>query len=45
VNSRPTPARLRRKLWQPDGPLLVPKGFGVGWDLNLARVWRLLRRR
>jgi hypothetical protein len=43
---RPTARRLRRGWWAPDDPhLLVPRSFGVGWDVNVGRVWRLLRRR
>ena len=32
----PTLERLRSTLWNENNPqLLVPKAFGVGWDINL----------
>ncbi len=35
----PSPQRIKRSLWAPDNPrLFVPRAFGVGWSLNLARV-------
>jgi hypothetical protein len=45
----PTAERLWRSWWDPGNPhLLVPRGFGVGWRLNLAeveaRLDRLFRR-
>jgi Family of unknown function (DUF5808) len=40
----PTLARARSRLWWTDGPLLVPKVFGIGWDLNLGRLFALVRR-
>lgn len=40
----PTVERLRRTWWSPEeGRLLVGTAFGVGWDVNLARLARLLR--
>jgi len=39
---RPTIERLKRSWWAPDDPhLLTPRAFGVGWDLNLARLYQL----
>lgn len=39
----PTPARLRVALWNPDDPrVLTPQAFGVGWSLNMGRIWRLV---
>jgi hypothetical protein len=39
----PTLARLRQTYWNPDEPrLVVPRYFGVGWDLNLYQLWRRL---
>jgi hypothetical protein len=36
---RPTLARFKERWWNPEEPrLLVPKVFGVGWDINLARL-------
>ena len=37
----PTPARLRRRLWDPSEPrLFVPTVFGLGWTVNVARLLR-----
>jgi hypothetical protein len=33
---RPTLAKVAARLYQPGGPMLVPKAFGAGWTLNLA---------
>jgi hypothetical protein len=39
----PTLERLRQTYWNPDEPrVVVTRFFGVGWDLNLYQVWRLL---
>ncbi len=36
---RPTVARAKSRLWNPDEPrLLVPRVFGLGWDINFARL-------
>jgi len=41
---RPTWARLKARVWNPDDPrLFTPKWFGWGYSINLAAVWRLLR--
>jgi hypothetical protein len=43
---RPTPARLRERLWAPDDTrLFTPQPFGVGWTLNVGRVVALIRHR
>lgn len=34
----PTLDRLRETLWDPAGPALKPRVFGVGWSLNLGRL-------
>lgn len=35
----PTPARLRRGVWDPDDPrVFPPKTFGWGYGLNLAAL-------
>jgi hypothetical protein len=39
----PTVARLRERLWSPDGRLVVPQVFGVGWTVNLGRLVRLVK--
>lgn len=41
---RPTFERFRRTYWDPDGPLLPGKAWGVGWALNLGAVKRLFGR-
>lgn len=39
----PTLSRVRAALWRPDDPsIIVPQPFGVGWSLNVGRVWRLV---
>ena len=39
----PTLERLRQTYWNPDEPrVVVPRFYGVGWDLNLYQLWRLL---
>ena len=36
--------RLKERLWNPDDPrLFTPQAFGVGWTLNFARAYQLLR--
>lgn len=40
---RPSLARERAAWWNPDDArLFTPRGFGVGWALNLGRVRRLV---
>ena len=37
----PTLERLRQTYWNPDEPrVVVPRCFGVGWDLNFYQLWR-----
>lgn len=39
----PTLARVRAAWWNPDDDRLVtPRAFGVGWSVNLGRVWKLI---
>lgn len=36
---RPTVARYKQRLWNPDDPrLFTPRAFGWGWDVNFARL-------
>lgn len=36
----PTLERVRDRVWNPEGEyLLSPQAFGVGWTLNLGRVF------
>jgi hypothetical protein len=38
---RPTFKRARSRLWNPrDKRLFTPRTFGVGWDVNFARLLR-----
>ncbi len=41
---KPTPSRLRERLWNSDAPILTPRAFGVGWDVNFGRAASELRR-
>jgi hypothetical protein len=42
----PTAARLKEQVWAPENPqLIVPRAFGVGWSINVARVVALARER
>jgi hypothetical protein len=34
----PTPEKVVRNLWDPEGPVVQPKTFGVGWDPNIGRI-------
>ncbi|MFP3913628.1 MAG: hypothetical protein ACLFWM_02040 [Actinomycetota bacterium] len=38
----PTAERMRETYWNPDGPLVASKAFGVGWALNFGAVKRLI---
>src|SRR5688572_2565036 len=41
----PTPGRFLRAWYNPDDPrLFTPRDFGVGWALNFAQVYRLIKR-
>lgn len=40
---RPSFARYRHALWDPDGPLFGPSAFGVGWTFNAGRLVKNLR--
>lgn len=41
----PTISRFRERVWDPDAEHLIgPRVFGVGWTLNLGRVYGLARR-
>lgn len=37
----PTVERFRRTYWNPDGPILSGKAWGVGWAPNFGAVKRL----
>jgi hypothetical protein len=39
---RPTVARYKERMWNPEEPrLIVPRAFGWGYDVNLARLLRV----
>ncbi|HJU52259.1 MAG TPA: hypothetical protein VJ815_07990 [Acidimicrobiia bacterium] len=40
----PTAERVRDTYWNPGGPVLSGKVFGVGWTPNFAAISRLLRK-
>ncbi|MBT8208333.1 MAG: hypothetical protein KJO18_08680 [Acidimicrobiia bacterium] len=35
---RPSVRRIRKRFWDPSGPLLTPQVFGVGWTVNLGAM-------
>jgi hypothetical protein len=39
----PSIDRIRERLWDPDGALVSPQVFGVGWTVNLGRLSKLLK--
>jgi hypothetical protein len=42
---RPTLTRLRDNVWSPRRrQIIVPRTWGVGWELNVGRLWHLARR-
>jgi hypothetical protein len=41
---RPTTARFRERMWDPDGEHVVtPRVFGVGWTVNAGKVVELVK--
>jgi hypothetical protein len=39
----PTLERIKRAWWNPDDPrLFTPREFGVGWAVNLPRLYELI---
>lgn len=40
---RPSVERFRKTYWNPDGPILSGKAWGVGWAPNFAAVKALFR--
>lgn len=38
----PTAERIRAAYWNPKGPFLPGKAFGVGWAVNLGALKRLV---
>lgn len=41
----PTIGRVRDTWWDPQGSVVRPQPFGVGWTVNAGRVVRLARQR
>ena len=41
---KPTVERFRQTYWNPDGPLVSGKAWGVGWAPNFAAVKKLFDR-
>ena len=40
----PTVERFRERMWAPeDDRLFLPNAFGVGWTINFARLFQMLR--
>lgn len=42
---RPTMERFRTTYWNPEGPIVSGKAWGVGWAPNLGAVKQLLSRK
>lgn len=40
----PTAEKLKARLWDPEGPLVSPQVFGVGWSVNFGKVADMLER-
>lgn len=38
---KPTMERFRDTYWNPDGPILSPKAWGVGWSPNFGAARRV----
>jgi hypothetical protein len=38
----PTVERLRNTFWNPDGPIISSKAFGVGWAPNFGALKRFI---
>ena len=42
---KPSAEKLKRAYWAPtDRRVIKPRALGVGWDLNVGRLWRLVTR-
>ena len=40
---KPTLERMRATFWNPDGPIISGRAFGVGWSPNFGALTRLAR--
>ncbi len=38
----PTGDAVRRSWWDPEGPLVRPMAFGLGWSVNFGKLFSLL---
>ena len=42
---RPSVEKVKRSYWSPDDSRVIkPRAVGVGWDVNVGRLWRLATR-
>ena len=39
----PTVDRVRERMWDPEGSIVQPSVFGVGWTVNFGRVMAALQ--
>lgn len=39
----PDGEELKKRVWNPDGPLLSPHFMGIGWTPNLGRIVREMK--
>lgn len=35
---KPTMDRIRQSSWNPEGPILTPKAWGLGWTINFGAL-------
>jgi hypothetical protein len=40
---RPTLARVRERLWNPEGPMVASQPFGMGWSVNFGKLFGAVR--
>lgn len=41
---KPTLERAKETYWNPDGPLVSSRVFGVGWSPNFGAIWNAVNR-
>lgn len=41
----PSVSKVRNAIWDPEGPFIKPRAFGVGWTVNVGRIVSTVRRK